>query len=372
MKKEKATDKKEEVTADINAANGGRRATKSSGGFRAVKIILAVALVVVLGYFGFTCEVREGNCAVILRLGAVRREVTEAGLYLKLPWPFETVVKYDSRLQYLESDHLETTTEDKRNVIIQSYAVWKISDPLLYHNSVGTRGVAGSYIKDQVFSATNSVMGGYKLTGLVSLDREELKIEQIQSEIFERVRDNCLRNYGIEVSDVSILRLSLPDTNLESVFDQMRADRQKDIDTIIANAQRDANAIISAADADAAAIIADGTTAAAEIKAQTETEVARIYAEAQAANIELYRFLRELDTVVSSVGESTVLIVKADSYPFNVLTSYGDYISGGDEGDATVIKDLSYILTKLPEKDRTALIAAISELIANAGGVLNG
>lgn len=123
MKKEKATDKKEDVTADINAANGGRRATKSSGGFRAVKIILAVALVVVLGYFGFTCEVREGNCAVILRLGAVRREVTEAGLYLKLPWPFETVVKYDSRLQYLESDHLETTTEDKRNVIIQSYAV---------------------------------------------------------------------------------------------------------------------------------------------------------------------------------------------------------------------------------------------------------
>ena len=66
--------------------------------------------------------------------------------------------------------------------------------------------------------------------------REELKIEQIQSEIFERVRDNCLRNYGIEVSDVSILRLSLPDTNLESVFDQMRADRQKDIDTIIATA----------------------------------------------------------------------------------------------------------------------------------------
>lgn len=349
------------------------KSTRSSGGLRIAKIIIALSLIVVLGYFGFTCEVREGNCAVILRFGAVRREITEAGLYFKLPWPIETAVKYDSRLQYLESDHLETTTEDKRNVIIQSYAVWRISDPLLFHNSVGTRGVAGSYIKDQVFSATNSVMGGYKLTGLVSLDSEELKIEKIQSEIFERVRSNCLANYGIEVSDVSILRLSLPDTNLESVFDQMRADRQKDIDTIIANAQRDANAIISAADADAASIIADGTTAAAEIKAQTETEVARIYAEAQAANIELYRFLRELDTVISSVGESTVLVVKADSYPFNVLTSYGEYIGGNDStGDVTVINDLSYILTKLPEKDRTALIAAISELIANAGGKVNG
>lgn len=363
---------REKMAAPSDITEESEKKVKNTGSLRAVKIIIALALIVVLGYFGFTCEVREGSCAVILRLGAVRREVTEAGLYLKLPWPFETVVKYDSRLQYLESDHLETTTEDKRNVIIQSYAVWKISDPLLYHNSVGTRGVAGSYIKDQVFSATNSVMGGYKLTGLVSLDREELKIEKIQSEIFERVRKSCRDNYGIEISDVSILRLSLPDTNLESVFDQMRADRQKDIDTIIANAQRDANAIISAADADAAAIIADGTTAAAEIKAQTETEVARIYAEAQAANIELYRFLRELDTVISSVGESTVLVVKADSYPFNVLTSYSEYLDGGDEGDATVIKDLSYILTKLPEKDRTDLIAAISELIANAGGAVNG
>lgn len=362
MKKDKEAQKNNTAT-DKNDGTGA--------GFRIMKIVIAVVLVAVLGYFGFTCEVREGDCAVILRLGAVRREITDAGLYFKLPWPFETAVRYDSRLQYLESDHLETTTEDKRNVIIQSYAVWKIRDPILYHNSVGSRGVAGSYIKDQVFSATNSVMGGYKLTGLVSLNSEELKIEKIQTEIFERVRDNCLKNYGIDVTDVSILRLSLPDTNLESVFEQMRADRQKDIDTIIANAQRDANAIISEADADAAAIIADGTTSAAEIKAQTETEVARIYAEAQAANIELYKFLRELDTVVSSVGDSTVLVVKADSYPFNVLTSYGEYISG-DDGNETVIKDLSYILTKLPEKDRTVLIAAVSELIANAGAGVSG
>ena len=74
---------------------------------------------------------------------------------------------------------------------------------------------------------------------------------------------------------------------------------------------------------------------------------------------------------MSSVGDSTVLVVKADSYPFNVLTSYGEYISG-DDGNETVIKDLSYILTKLPEKDRTALIAAVSELIANAGAGVSG
>lgn len=334
--------------------------------FTVLKYLIAAVLVLLLVYFGFTCEVREGSCAVILRFGAVREEITEAGLYFRLPWPFETVVSYDNRLQYLESNYLETTTKDKRNVIIQSYVVWSIEDPVLYHNSVGSQGKVDTYIKDQVFSATNSVMGAYELSALVSLEQEKIKTDEIQNEICSRVRERCAANYGISISDVSILRLSLPDTNLDSVFEQMRADRQKDIDTILANAQRDANKITSDADAEAAQIVADGVTAAAEIKAKTETEVARIYAEAQAANLELYQFLKQLDTVVASVGETTVLVVKADEYPFRVLTEYGSYLT--DEGNETVVKDLSYILTQLDEADREALISAVSELIAAAAG----
>lgn len=334
--------------------------------FAVLKYVTAAVLIVLFVYFGFTCEVREGNCAVILRFGAPRQEITEAGLYFRLPWPFETVVTYDNRLQYLESNYLETTTKDKRNVILQSYVTWQISDPLKYHNSVGSQGKVDSYIKDQVFSATNSVMGAYELSALVSLNTESIKTEQIQNEIFARVKDNCYNNYGIDVGDVSILRLSLPDDNLLSVFDQMRADRQKDIDTILANAQRDANKITSDADAEASKIISDGTTAAADIKAQTENEVAKIYAEAQQANLELYQFLKHLETVVASVDESTVLVVRADEYPFSVLTEYGNYLT--DESDELVLKDLSQILTQLPEADRVALIDGIYELIAAAGG----
>jgi len=343
---------------------------RSSLPMRIMKYVVALVLVVVLVYFGFTTEVREGNCAVILRFGAVRQEISEAGLYFRLPWPFETVVTYDDRLQYLESDFLETTTKDKRNVILQSYVIWEIGDPVLYHNSVGSQGKVDSYIKDQVFSATNSVLGAYELTALVSLEAEQLRIDEIQEQIYARLRDNCAKNYGITVTDVSILRLSLPDTNLQAVFEQMKADRQKAIDTILANAGTQANKIMTDADIEAAQIIAEGQTAAAEIKAKTETEVARIYAEAQAANLELFQFLKNLDTTIASVNENTVLVVKADEYPFKVLTEYGDMLT--EESDETVIKDLSYILTKLPEADRTELIDAIYALIAQAektGGV---
>ena len=331
------------------------------------KYVTAVVVVAVLFWFGFTVEVREGSCAVILRLGAVRSEITDAGLYLKLPWPFETVVRYDSRLQYLESNKLETTTRDKRNVILQSYVVWKINDPVTYHNTVGNTGSADTYIRDQVFSATNSTLGAYDLANLVSLDTETIKIDEIQDEIFARVKKNCGDNYGIEVTDVNILRLSLPETNLKSVFDQMRADRQKDIATILANANAEANKIMTDADAEAAQIRAEGVTSAAEIKAKTETEVAKIYAEAQSANIELYKFPKDLDTMIASVNDKSVLIIKADEYPFNVLTKYARTMN--IEGNTVAIQDLNYIMTQLPENDREALTDAMIGLLrAQANG----
>ena len=330
-----------------------------------IKILISVAVVVVIGFFAFTVQVREGNGAIILRFGAERKVITDSGLYLRLPWPFESVVSFDLRQQYLESDYLETTTKDNRNIILQSYAVWSVSDPLLYVNSVGSQAKAETYIKDQIFSATNSVMGAYELSALVSLDTEKINTEEIQEKIFKQVQTNCESNYWIIIADVNILRISLPDTNLESVFDQMTADRQKDIDTILANAERDANKIVADADAQAAQIIADGEIKAAEIKAKTEKEVAEIYAQAQAANVELYKFLQELDTLVASVNEGSVLVVTADSYPFNLLLEYSKMENTGTS-DEVIIKDLNYIMTQLSDKDRQELTNAISTLLTEA------
>ncbi len=346
----------------INEENAGKK--KTSAGGHVLRIILAAAVVVLLFWFGFTFRVREGECALVLRFGAPRSEVTEAGLQLRLPWPFETVVKYDARLRYIESNYLETTTRDKRNVIIKSYAVWKINDPGLFHNSVGSSGSVDSYVQDQIFSAANSVLGTYDLSGLVSLEAEQIKITEIQDTIEKTIAEKCLRNFGIEISEFGILRLSLPNINLESVFAQMTAERQKDIDTILANAQRDAEKIKSGADADAAQIRADGTTRAAEIRAEAEKEVAAIYAAAEEANLELYRFLRELDTVSASVGQSTVLVVDTGTYPFSVLKGYSSMLSGDDDaGDNTVKGDLEYILASLSDEDRAALAEALTSLI---------
>ena len=337
---------------------------KTSFGMRFLKVFIALVLVTAIAYFGFTFEVREGNCAVVLRFGAPRAEIIDSGLYFRLPWPFENVVQYENRMQYLESNAQETVTKDKRNIILSSYVIWQVESPLLFHNSVGAYGSTETYIDQQIRSATQSTMGAYELTELVSLDTEKIKTEEIQQKIFEKVKENCEKNYGITIVDVSILRLSLPDINLQSVFDQMRQDRQTDIDTILANAEKEASHIVNEAEVRAEEIIAQGTKEAAAIKAETEKAVSEIYANAQAANLDLFTFLKKLDTLAASVNSSTVLIVSTDSYPFNALKDYSDMLK--NEGDETIIEDLSYLLSQLNEADRQALIEELGKLLEEA------
>lgn len=357
MNKEKTINQTaQEMESPVISAK--KDSTKKSSGLW-IKIVIAVLLVVIVFYFGFTCVVREGDTAVILRFGAPRKTITEAGLHLKLPWPFETVTTYDGRLQYLESNSLETTTKDNRNIILQSYALWSIDDPLLFHNSIGSQDKVQNYIKDQIFSATNSVLGSYELSALVSLDKEEIKSDEIQEKIYQMVKSTCEASYGITVEDISILRISLPDTNLESVFAQMRADRQKDIDEIIAKAEAEASKITTDAETNYTETVSKAEQDAAAIYAQTETKVAELYAQAQSQNMSLYQFLKELDTIVSSVSNSTVLVVDSNTYPFNVLLDYSNTMLE----EETVVTDLEYILTQLNDKDRQAVIDAIYELL---------
>ena len=341
---------------------------KKSGGaaFLVLKIVIALVLVLVIVYFGFTCTVREGNAAIITRFGKPRATVTEAGLNFKLPWPFESVITYDTREQYFETKQLETLTMDKKNIAFQSYVVWKIDDPLKYH--IATTSNNGSVdvnaaIQTSVYSAINTVMGQYNLSDLVSSSNDNLKTNEIQKKIYDKVKESCKNTYSIDIIDVSILRLSYPTANLPNILNNISAERQAVINTIMAEADKKVNDIEQAAKVEGDIIIAEGVDEAAKIKAEAEKEVAAIYAAAQEANIELFKFLKELDTIVNSVNSTTVLVVDSNAYPFNILLDYGQNI---DE-DTSVITELEYILSCLEEEDRTALVDAISKLLVEQG-----
>ncbi len=283
------------------------------------KWIFALVLAVIIVVFGFTFTVKEGSCAIVSRFGDVRAVYMDSGLHFKLPYPFESVYTYDTRSQYMDSGYTETLTNDKKNVILQTYLVWHIEDPRKFYNSVGDNEKAEKYLNDLTANVKNGVMGNYELSSLVSTDLENIKIDEISKKIEKSVSENALKDYGIKIEKIKIKRLSLPTNNIESVFEQMIADREKQVTKLLSEGERDAAIIMSEANAKAAEILAEGKLEAAEIDAETERKIAEIYGDAYNKNSELFIFLKKLIALENSVNEDTVIIMKSEDSPFDIV-----------------------------------------------------
>ncbi|HML38483.1 MAG TPA: protease modulator HflC [Bacillota bacterium] len=283
------------------------------------KWIFVSLFIVIIAGFGFTFTVREGSAAIVSRFGEVREVYTESGLHMKLPWPFEKIITYDIRSQYMDSGLVETLTNDKKNIILQVYAAWNIEDPLKFYTSIGSNATAEKYLGDLIANAKNSTLGKYPLSALVSTDPGNVKIDDISREIGEQVARNASDDYGIRVEAVKMKQLTVPGTNISKVYQQMIAERKKYSVQLISEGERDAAIIIGNAKAEAAQIKSEGKLKAAGIDADTERMVAEIYSEAYNKDSQLFTFLRKLIALENSVNENTIIIMKGGSSPFDIL-----------------------------------------------------
>lgn len=286
-----------------------------------IRFFVGILTVLIILIYGFSFVLYEGDVAVITRFGAPRTVVSDAGFHTKLPWPFEQVHFIDGKKQYLDSAYLESLTKDKKNVILQTYIIWSVDDPLFFIQSTGSRENAEIYLNTLSTSAKNSILGNYNLSALVSTDREEVKLDEIQVAINDEVRETALERYGVEVHQVGLKKLGLPNANLGQVFAQMRAERQQYVAQLEAEGQRDAGIIRNEADVKVAEIKAEGTKEAAVITGETEAEVAQIYAEAYGENPEFYNFLRRLESMEKILGENSTLIFRMSDPPFDALSN---------------------------------------------------
>jgi len=284
------------------------------------KVLFVLIFIVIVLAAGFTFTVKEGSSVIISRFGKIVDVYQEAGLHFKLPWPVDKVIIYDTRNQCMDSGYNETLTNDKINIILQTYIVWRITDVRKFHTSIGDYNVAQRHLNDLAATAKNSVLGNYLLSSLVSTNIEEIKIDEICRAIEEKAARSALANYGIEIQALSIKRLALPEANIKSVFNQMIADRQKYVSQYVAEGERDSAIITGEADARAAEIYAQGKLEASQIDGETERLVASIYGEAYGRNPRLFAFLKNLLALENSVNADTTIIMRANESPFNVLT----------------------------------------------------
>jgi len=295
---------------------------------RIFKWLFALIFVVIVVGAGFIFIVKEGTCAIVSRFGRIANVHTEAGFHFKLPWPIDRIITFDTRSQYMDSGYNETLTNDKINIILQTYLVWNISDPARFYTSVGDFDVAQRYLNDLIANVKNGVMGNYTISSLVSMNLEDIKMDEICKAIEERVSLSASDNYGIGVQKLRFKRVTLPDANVQSVFSQMIADRQRLVAQYSAEGERDSTIITSEASARASEIVAQGRFDAAEIDAATEKQVAEIYAEAYDKHMELFVFLKKLIALENSVNPETVVIMRASESPFDIIMSINE-----NEGD---------------------------------------
>ena len=283
------------------------------------KWIFVLLFVIIILAAGFTFTVREGTSAIVTRFGRIVAVHTEAGMYFKLPWPVDNVITFDTRNQYMDSGFNETLTNDQINIILQSYLVWNIKDAARFYTSVGDFTIAQRHLNNIVANAKNGVLGNFMLSSLVSTNPDDIRLDEIAMSIEEIVAHSAMVNFGIEVQRLGIKRLALPDANVQSVFNQMIAGRQRIVSQHHAEGQRDAAIIISEAEARVAEIISQGRLEASQIAAETERLVAEIYGEAYNRNSELFVFLRNLIALENAVNPDTVLIMRAAETPFGVI-----------------------------------------------------
>ena len=288
------------------------------------KLALSIVFITMISAAGFTFTVQEGQGAVISRFGRIASVHTTAGLHLRLPWPIDTIITYDTRYQYLNSGYIETLTNDMINIILQTYIIWDITDLPRFHTSVGNYQTATSHLNDLVSNTKNGVLGNYTLASLISTDIQNIQTQHISNQIETIVAEAAYRNFGIGIQRVNIKRVALPNANIQSIFEQMRADRQRYVSQYLAYGERDAAIIISEAQAMAAEILAQGMLQASEIDAQTQSQVAALYAQAYNRSPELFEFLTSLIALENSVNPDTTIIMRSSDSPLGIITSSQD------------------------------------------------
>lgn len=260
--------------------------------------------------------------AIVTQFGDPVRAITEPGLYVKWPDPIQSVIRLDRRTQVYNLPQTEYLTEDKKNILVEAYATWNVSDPLTFYQSVSDPEGANARLADIVASELGVALGRYELTTLVTTDVSTMQLPEMMVQVTQRV-DERTQAYGFAVDDVRLKLLNFPEANRQSVFQRMRAERERIARQLRSEGTEEATKIRADADARRTTILSEAQRKAEQIRGEGEAEAIRIYAEAFGQDPEFYQFLRTLQAYEKVINNGTTLILPANSELLKYLNQVG-------------------------------------------------
>jgi len=269
--------------------------------------IIPILVIILILVVSVTLIIDETQCGVITRLGNPVRTLTEPGLYFKLPFPIEAVAVFNDRLLNYDSAPTEIITRDKKNLVVDNYAMWRIVNPLLFLKTVADENGAQSRLDDIIYSILREHLGKYELTEIVSTKRAEI-MEGVTVQATDKAKA-----YGIELRDVRIKRADLPKENAKYVYERMRAERVRKANMYRSEGEEEAVKIRAETDKQKVIIMANAYRDAERIRGRGDSLAAAIYADAYSRSPKFYSFLRSMEAYKTSMNDGTVLVLPADS-----------------------------------------------------------
>ena len=276
--------------------------------------VLAVALLASLSLF--TVDQRER--AIVFQLGEVKEVITTPGLHFK--WPFIQNVRYfDGRILTLDTPDAERyITSEKKNLLVDTFVKWKINDARQFYISIGDEAQAQTRISQTVNATLREEFGKHTVHEVVSEDRNE-----IMNIVRERANQDA-KKIGVEIIDVRLKRVDLPQEVSESVYKRMDAERKSVANQLRSEGSAAAERIRAEADKEREVIIANAYKEAQRVKGEGDAKAAAAYAQAFGQNAEFYAFYRSLEAYRSSFkSRSDILVLEPNSDFFKYLKGPG-------------------------------------------------
>jgi membrane protease subunit HflC len=287
----------------------------------AITIIIAAVLLVIFALLLFTFQVRQSEVVVVSTFLKPTDTKTEPGLDFKWPWPIQSINRFDKRVQTFADTPSETLTADSTMLVVNVFVGWRISDAKEFFPKFpgGSALAAQRQLENMLRSAKAAVVGRHNLADFVNSDPSQLKFNDIEKEIQTAVSAELAKNnYGISIEFLGIRKLGLPENVTQSVFDRMKAERTKLINSAQYEGEAQATKIKSAAERQAADLIANANADATRIQGAGEAEAAKMLGVFQ-QNPELAVFQLQLDALKNSMNQKTTLIFDERLSPFSLF-----------------------------------------------------
>lgn len=272
-----------------------------------------MTLIVVLAVLGVVISqsvytVHQTERAIVLQLGDPKRGDVAPGLHFKIPF-IQNVIYLDARILTYDSNPAEALTSDKKTIVLDNYARWRITDPLRFYQTLRTVRQAQARLVDIVYSELRVVVGRYTLEEVVSSKRQEIMRQVIAK------ANELSSEYGVEVIDVRIKRTDLPQENQRAIFGRMQAERERQAKQYRSQGDEEARKIRSSADREVTIMLAEAKRKAEVLHGEGDAEAVRIFAEALQQSPDFYEFYRSLEAYKKSLKQnSRVLLQPGDEF----------------------------------------------------------